>query len=95
MDESGLALTIEIIGWLGAALILGSYVLLSLGRLDGRSPAYQWMNVIGAAGFVLNSGYNGAIPSAALNVVWMAMGLFTLWRVAVGRRGAEASQRVR
>ena len=28
------------------------------------------MNVVGAAGFVLNSGYNGALPSAGLNVVW-------------------------
>ncbi|MEQ1687085.1 MAG: hypothetical protein ABL874_00750 [Sphingopyxis sp.] len=74
-------LLIEIIGWIGAGLILGSYILLSLGRLDGRSRAYQWMNVVGAAGFIANSGYNGAIPSAALNVVWMAMGLFTLWRV--------------
>jgi hypothetical protein len=75
---------IEIIGWTGAALILGSYVLLSLGRLTGQSRLYQWMNVAGAAGFVANSGYNGAIPSAALNVAWMGIGLYTLWMI--GRR---------
>jgi hypothetical protein len=84
------ALLIEIAGWLGAALILGSYVLLSLGRLDGRSPTYQWMNVVGAAGFIANSGYNHAIPSAALNVVWMAMGLFTLWRIGRAKDSATA-----
>lgn len=76
---------IEIIGWVGAALILASYILLSNGKLHGQSPTYQWMNVVGAAGFVLNSGWNGAIPSAALNVVWMAMGLFTLWRIRPAR----------
>lgn len=76
---------IEIIGWAGAALILASYILLSNGRLHGQSAAYQWMNVIGAAGFVLNSGWNGAIPSAALNVIWMAMGLYTLWRIRPAR----------
>src|SRR3546814_6486015 len=46
-----------------------SYILLSLGKLDGRSYLYQWMNVIGAGGFIVNSGYNGAIPSAVLNIV--------------------------
>lgn len=75
------AILIEIAGWVGAALILGSYILLSLGKLDGQSRAYQLLNVVGAAGFIVNSGYNGAIPSAALNIVWMAMGLFTLWRI--------------
>lgn len=74
-------LFIEIIGWLAAAIILASYILLSLGRLDARGYVYQWMNVIGAGGFVLNSGYNGAMPSAGLNVVWALMGLFTLWSV--------------
>lgn len=72
---------IETIGWLGAGLILASYVLLSLGRLEGRSRLYQWMNVLGAAGFVVNSGWNGAVPSAALNIVWMGIGIFTLWQI--------------
>ncbi|MDB5681714.1 MAG: hypothetical protein JWO16_1519, partial [Sphingomonas bacterium] len=47
--------------------------------------AYQWMNVVGAACFILNSGYNGAIPSATLNVAWAAIGLHTLWRVRRAR----------
>lgn len=72
---------IEIIGWAAAVIILAAYVLLSLGKLDARGYVYQWMNVAGAAGFVVNSGYNGAIPSAALNIVWAAIGLFTLWSV--------------
>lgn len=78
-----LPLVIEIIGWAAAVLILGAYILLSLGRLEARSYIYQGMNVLGAAGFIVNSGYNGAIPSAVLNVVWAGIGLFTLamvWR---------------
>ncbi|MEO5493600.1 MAG: hypothetical protein ABIR08_06200 [Sphingomonas sp.] len=72
---------VEIVGWGGMVLILAAYVLLSIGRIDGRSRAYQWMNVVGAACFIVNSGYNGAIPSATLNVAWAAIGLYTLWRV--------------
>ena len=76
-------IAIETIGWAAAVLILVAYVLLSLGKLEARGYVYQWMNVIGGAGFVINSGYNGAIPSAVLNVVWAGIGLFTLtvvWR---------------
>lgn len=79
-------LIIEIIGWAAALLILAAYVLLSMGRLEARGAIYQWMNVVGAAGFIVNSGYNGAIPSAALNIVWAAIGLFTLWQVARAAR---------
>ena len=74
-------LFIEAAGWFGAVLILGAYILLSLGRLQGNSPAYQWANVIGAAGFILNSGYHGAIPSVAINILWVAIGVFALWRI--------------
>ncbi len=71
---------VEIVGWAGAVLILAAYALLSLGKLHGRSALYQWMNVVGSAGFVVNSGWNGAYPSAALNVVWMGIGAYVLLR---------------
>lgn len=79
-------LLIEIVGWTGAALILAAYLLLSSGRLGGQSRLYQWMNVVGAAAFVINSGANGAIPSATLNVIWAMIGIWTLWRI--GERAA-------
>jgi hypothetical protein len=79
---------IEAAGWIGAALILGAYILLSAGRLKGDSLAYQWMNVVGAAGFILNSGYHGAIPSVAINVLWIGIGAFALWRIYKSSRTA-------
>ncbi|WP_332818734.1 CBU_0592 family membrane protein [Sphingopyxis sp.] len=83
-------IVIEVIGWAAAVIILAAYILLSLGKLEGRSYLYQWMNVIGAGGFIINSGYNGALPSAVLNVIWAAMGIFTLWSVWRARRAARA-----
>ena len=71
-------LAVEIVGWVGAALILVAYGLLSAGKLTGSSPVYQWMNIVGAAGFVINSGINGAFPSAALNVIWVGIGVYVL-----------------
>lgn len=83
-----MTILIEAAGWIGAALILGSYVLVSTGRLGGRSRTFQWMNVAGAAGFVVNSGWHGAIPSTALNVVWLGVGLATLWTLRRSRSRA-------
>ena len=84
-------IAIKVIGWAAAAIILGAYVLLSLGKLEARGYLYQWMNVVGAGGFIINSGYNGALPSAVLNVIWAAMGLFTLWSVWRARTAARAA----
>lgn len=64
--------------------------MLSAGRLTARSPLYQWMNVVGAGGFVINSGINGAYPSAVLNVIWMGIGGVALWRIWT-RRGSSTS----
>jgi hypothetical protein len=57
------------------------YILVSTGKLSGQSAAFQWMNVAGSLGFVVNSGWHGATPSTTLNVVWCAVGLLTLWNL--------------
>jgi hypothetical protein len=77
-----------VLGWGGALLILSAYLLLSIGKVTGQSSLYQGMNVAGAAGFIVNGWWHGAIPSATLNVIWMLIGAVALVRIA-GRRRAE------
>ena len=67
-------------------LILGGYLLISAGKVTGQSALYQGMNVVGAAGFIVNGWWHGAVPSAALNVVWMLIGGIALWRIYTRRR---------
>jgi hypothetical protein len=71
-------IAVEVIGWCGAGLILGAYALLSAGRVKADSLTYHFMNILGAAGFAVNSGWYGALPSEALNVVWMGIGIYAL-----------------
>jgi hypothetical protein len=47
------------------------------------------MNVVGAAGFIVNGWWHGAIPSAALNVIWLLIGAVALWRIR--KRSSPAS----
>jgi hypothetical protein len=71
---------IELSGWTAALLILGAYGLLSFGKIQSRSALYQWMNIVGALGFIINCSWNGAWPSVALNVVWMGIAFYALRR---------------
>ncbi len=82
---------VEIAGWSGATLILLAYLLLSIGRLTGQSMVYQAMNVVGAAGFIVNGWWHGALPSATLNVIWMMIGGLALWRIRMRRRAPAAA----
>ena len=52
-----------------------------MGKLTGQSVRYQAMNVAGAAGFIINGWWHGAIPSAALNAIWIMIGGLALWRI--------------
>jgi hypothetical protein len=83
-------LGVEVAGWAGAVLILLAYLLLSAGRFTGQSLAYQGMNVVGAAGFVINGWWHGALPSAALNVLWLMIGAIASWRI-LKKRGSSTS----
>ena len=83
-----LDILMEVVGWIGAILILAGYGLLTAGRVTAKSVSYQAMNVVGATGFIANSGWNGAWPSAILNVIWVGIGMFALARI-YGKRGAR------
>ena len=85
-----LGFMMEFVGWIGGALILAGYYLLSAGKVTAKSPSYQWLNVIGAAGFIANSGWNGAWPSAVLNVIWVGIGVVALIRIFAKREQAAA-----
>jgi len=83
-------IAVEVVGWTGAGLILFAYLLLSTGKLTGQSLVYQGMNVVGAAGFIINGWWHGALPSAALNVLWLLIGAFASWRI-LKKRGSSTS----
>ena len=85
-----LALFMEVVGWIGAILILAGYGLLTAGKVTAKSPSYQWMNVVGASGFIANSGWNGAWPSAVLNIIWVGIGTVALIRIFAKRERVAA-----
>ena len=80
MNLDPLTVAIEAAGWVGAVLVLAGYALASAGKLDARSVLFQWLNLVGAAGFVVNTAWHGAIPSMVLNIIWCGIAVVTLLR---------------
>jgi len=64
---------IETIGWLGTIAIVGAYGLLTTQRVTLHSRTYQWLNLWGSVGLMLNGAYNGAFPSMMLNFIWLIL----------------------
>ncbi|HUP67198.1 MAG TPA: hypothetical protein VM145_03175 [Sphingomicrobium sp.] len=79
---STVEIAVEAAGWIGAALILGAYLLVTAGKVTGQSALFQWMNVAGALGFIVNGWWHRALPSAVLNIIWAAIGLVALWKIS-------------
>jgi hypothetical protein len=71
---------INAIGWVGAALVLIAYGLLSIQWMNGNSFSYQALNVTGAVLLVINSYYLGAYPSVGVNAAWVGIAALTLFR---------------
>jgi hypothetical protein len=75
-----LGIMIDILGWLGALILISAYVLVSYGSTTGRSFLYQTLNVIGSVFLVANTAWHHAWPSSAVNVLWAGIGIGALVR---------------
>jgi len=73
-------IVINVVGWLGMALLISAYALVTAGRLHGPGLTFQLMNLFGGGFLMVNSAYYGAWPSAALNLVWVVIGLVGMTR---------------
>ena len=81
-------LLVDVAGWIGMALLLGAYALVTAGRLPGTGLRFQLMNLLGGALLMVNSAWYGAWPSAVLNLVWVVIGTVGLVRLRLRARSA-------
>lgn len=81
---------VNVVGWIGMACLIGAYALVTTGRLLGPGLPFQLLNLVGGGFLMINSGYYGAWPSAALNLVWVVIGVVGLVRARLRRDVATA-----
>lgn len=73
--------SIDVIGWIGALLILIAYALISFKKIEGNSLKYQLLNIFGSIFLVINTYYYGAIPSTLVNVIWAIIAVFAIFAI--------------
>lgn len=71
---------VDVLGWFGAVAVLAAYALISTQRLAPNSTHYQLLNLVGGALLAINSGFYRAYPSALVNIIWIAIALYSLRR---------------
>jgi hypothetical protein len=69
---------IDIIGWVGSILLITAYWLNSNNKVNAQSVVYQCLNIVGSICFIVTTVYHEAYPPAALNVVWVLIGIYYL-----------------
>lgn len=74
-------LIIETIGWVGGALVVVAYFMISSGKAHGHSYGFQTLNLIGSVFLIINTWYKGAYPSTAVNVIWVGIALMGYYRI--------------
>lgn len=82
------SMLVEIVGWLGAAIVLVAYGLVSYGSFDGRSRTYQVLNTLAGLLLAVNTGWHRAWPSAAVNIIWTGIAIGALIVGPTARRAA-------
>lgn len=71
----------EGLGWIGAAGLLGSYALLSLGIISGESVIYHGMLFIGAMGLAVVTYRHQAYQSFIVNTIFSILACVAIFRI--------------
>ncbi len=72
---------VEAFGWVGMITIFAAYGWTMWAPCVSDKILFHALNLIGAIGLALNGFWNGAMPSAVLNVTWIVVAIIALRRV--------------
>jgi hypothetical protein len=73
-------MVVEIVGTVGACLLLLAYMLVSSGRIGLNDRSGQLLNLGGSVMLGVNAVSHGAIPPAMLNLIWALIAIAAMIR---------------
>ena len=71
-------IVVEILGWLGAVLLLYAYFLIQTHKVKHDNTNYILLNIFGALCLMLNTLYHRVYPSVVTNGLWSILGCYAL-----------------
>lgn len=69
----------SIVGWIGMAMVLLAYYLVTTQKVSGKNRAYQLLNLGGAIGIGANVWHQQAWPAVVLQVIWGLIAIISLF----------------
>jgi len=79
----------ELIGWLGAGLLLSAFFYLTIFKKKGDDAFYLFGNLFGSIGLLINALHNNALPFVLVNAFWVVITLISLVKKYVGNKSIE------
>ncbi len=70
----------DFVGNIGVAIMIVTYLLLQLNRLDSNAPAYSLLNAFGAALVILSLSVNFNLSAFIMEVFWVLISLIGIYR---------------
>ena len=80
----------DFVGMLGVAVIIGTYLLLQLERLDAAGLAYSLLNAVGASMVLVSLYYEFNLSAVVVEAFWVLISLLGVAK-NVARRGGRAA----
>lgn len=77
----------DIVGTSGVMLIVASYFLLQVGRVEASAPLYSWLNLVGAMMILISLLFTFNFSSFVIEVFWILISLIGLVRAYLGNSG--------
>lgn len=69
---------VEIIGWAGVAAIFGAYIFSVAHVLEASDRIYHVLNLLGAAGIIIESYFKRDYEPTVLNILWALVAIVAL-----------------
>ena len=80
----------DIVGYVGVALVVGTYFLSQVGKMDSTRTLYPALNAIGALLILYSLAHRPNPPSIVIEFFWLAISVVGLVRRTLKKRALKA-----
>lgn len=79
-QKTTLQKTLDGIGWIGVAMIVGAFLAVTMGWIRTEDLVYGILNAFGALAIIASSYIKRDFQPVILNVVWLLIAIFGIFR---------------
>lgn len=83
----------DLVGYGGVALVVGTYFLSQIGKMDATRALYPALNAIGALLILYSLVHRPNPPSIVIEFFWLAISLVGLARTLIKRSALKSQER--